>query len=62
MLEWLVYQVFNKNKTEQEKIDWNWFWKVELPDQLGNLRVVKFYNKLKMLLRYNKTNDDGLPF
>ena len=62
MLEWLVCQAFNKNKTEQEKIDWNWFWKVELPDQISKFKLVKLYNKIKSLFTSNETDDSGLPF
>lgn len=57
-----MLELFNFNKTEQEKIDWNWFWKVEVPDRISNLKIVKFYNNSKALFKSSKSDNDGLPF
>lgn len=66
MSKWFFTQLFNFNKSEQEKIDWNWFWKIEVPDWWLNTSLYKFLSmsesSIKRFIKYEEDDKDGLPF
>ena len=57
-IKWLLVYIFTqKNKRSiQMNLDWNWFWKIEVPDWWSKSRI----NVLKYIPK--KDRDDGLPF
>ena len=65
-LKWFFIELFNFNKTEQEKIDWNWFWKIEVPNWWLNTNPYKFFamskSFIKRLIEYEKDDEDEFPF
>lgn len=52
-LRFMFTYIFTKNKSYQQKLDWNWMWKVEFIDWL---------EKHFPLYLFRKHRDDDLPF
>ena len=66
-LFWLISQLFNSRKNEQERIDWDWFWRVEFPEWWVNLCAVKSAQHcvqwtLALVRRNDESSDDDIPF
>lgn len=56
MFWWLLYYIFTKKskRTQQMKVDWNWFWKVDFVDW--------FERKTHYIFAKKNNRNDGLPF
>lgn len=59
-LFWCIQQVFNFNKSDQQKVDIDWFWKVEFPDWWMNTKIYTVYLNLKH--RVKSQSEDDFPF
>lgn len=57
---WCIQQVLNFNKSDQQKTDINWFWKVEFPDWWMNTKLYTVYLNIKSV--FQKSSDDEFPF
>jgi len=60
-LFWCIQQVFNFNKSDQQKIDMDWFWKVEIPDWWMSTKLYTVYLNLKSIF-YKSPDDNDFPF
>lgn len=64
MLFWLLAYAFTppSRRSEQMRLDWNWFWKVDLAYWWFTTPVYRFVERLHRWLLSRNDADDGFPF
>jgi hypothetical protein len=66
-LFWFLYQLFNLRKSEQEHLEWHWFWHIEMVAWWNDLAIVKSTQQCvhwtrARLWRKDEPSDDDIPF
>lgn len=59
---WILGQLFNLNKTEQEKLEWNWFWSVEVLWWWENTFVSRTVKRCILAFHRKDSSKDEIPF
>ncbi len=59
---WALFQIFNFHKSGQEKLELNWFWKVDVPDWWMDTKLFDAYCYIMSFFVKNNDDDDGYPF
>lgn len=58
MIHYLLWKLFETNKTEQQKLEWHFYWNVEFVDWWQNLWFVKLFNSTNQ----DTDDEDFFPF
>ena len=66
-LLWFLRMLFSPHKTEQEKIEWWWWLKIDLPYWFETLPAVQAFQQcvqwtLALVRRNDESSDDDIPF
>ena len=66
-INWFLRLLFSPHKTEQEKIEWWWYLKIDLPYWFETLPIVQAFQQcvhwtLALVRRNKQSSDDDIPF